>query len=136
MQIVESNELSSHLHGIVLPTESGGQQIAKLRLLPHAVVEDLDLFADIALSLLPRREAAVIHQFGSSGNPRKLPSLRCPSNFPCGSLKSACRTDAGASVRHGHNIDCRNPSHRLSLSPTRSTSYRSDNYSDAGGRCV
>jgi hypothetical protein len=52
LEIVESNGLSGHLHCIVFLTESGERQMAKPRLLSDAVVEDLNLFGDLALSLL------------------------------------------------------------------------------------
>lgn len=49
--MVESNRLSGHLHCIVSLTEGCWRQMAKPRLLSHPVVEDLDVFCDLALCL-------------------------------------------------------------------------------------
>ena len=69
MQIVESNGSSGYMFCIVLLTESGGRQIAESCLLSNSVVEDLDVFRDLARSLLAGGEAAVMHQFGLQGAP-------------------------------------------------------------------
>lgn len=64
MQIVESNGLNGPLHCIVLLSESSGRQMVKSQQLSDSVVEDVDVFGDIALGVPPRREAAVMQQFG------------------------------------------------------------------------
>ena len=43
--------------------------MAESSLLSDAVVEDLDVFGDLALGLLAGREATVMHQFGFQGTP-------------------------------------------------------------------
>ncbi len=50
--MVEPNDLSGHLHCLVSLTERCWRQIPKPRLSSHPVVEDLDVFCDLALCLL------------------------------------------------------------------------------------
>ncbi len=81
MQIVESNGSSGYMFCIVLLTESGGRQIAESCLLSNSVVEDLDVFRDLARSLLAGGEAAVMHQFGFK-EPQQLSIGALSQQFP------------------------------------------------------
>ena len=56
-------------HCMVLLTETGGRQIAELSLLPNAVVEDFNIFCDLAFRLLASDKTAMMHEFGFQQSP-------------------------------------------------------------------
>ena len=86
-------------------------------LLPDAVVKDFDVFCDLVPRLLAGSETPVMHS-SVFREPQQLSigalcpegRLRAPHNYPFDSLTPASRIAGAMSDRHGHNIDCRDPS--------------------------
>ena len=66
---MESNGSSGYSFCIESLAESDGRQIAESSLLSNAVIEDLDVFGDLAFSLLAGSEALVMNQFSFQGTP-------------------------------------------------------------------